>query len=119
VPFLTKYSYMRVKQIYGDFSRTGAYIYFDEVGGSGYIHTLESVARNSNKEYILNALKNGIDLVDIDFTRPFVGFFFIREDHPAFNIDVLGDIRYFDNSVLADRIERPLAKSVMLSIKQD
>ena len=110
---------MRVKQIYGDFSRTGAYIYFDEQGGSGYVHKPENVAGHEDKKYILNALKNGIDLVDIDFTRPFEGSFFIREDHPAFNIDVLGEVKYYGSSALADRIEKPLAKSVMLSIKQD
>jgi hypothetical protein len=110
---------MRVKQIYGDFSRTGAYIYFDEQGGSGYVHTLEKTSSRPHKKYILSALKNGINLVDIDFTRPLSGFFFIREDHPAFNIDVLGEVKYYGSSALAGRIEKPLAKSVMLSIKQD
>jgi hypothetical protein len=109
---------MRAKLIFGDFSQVGAFIYFTEGGGSGRVFSSKKAARNRNKR-ALNALQNGIDLGKIDFTRPFVGSFYIREDHPAFNIDVLGDIKYFSNSALADRIEMPLAKSVMLSIKQD
>jgi len=110
---------MRVKQILYHVSQVGAFIYFTEGGGSGRVFSSKKAARNRNKR-ALNALQNGIDLGKIDFTRPFfVGSFYIREDHPAFNIDVLGDIKYFSNSALADRIEMPLAKSVMISIKNN
>jgi hypothetical protein len=98
---------MRVKIISGKFNKLGAFIMdIDYDGCSGDVFY-------SFFPYpqFLNAYHQGIDLDDITFGRTSEkGEFAIREDHPAFNIDVLADVR---------PLSHELARSVMISIKKD
>jgi hypothetical protein len=118
---------MRVKAITGEFSKYNAYIYPTEGDDiSGVVYSGQEVLSNQDNPQQRRAFERGTSLAIMDdINSPSYDeddyfleeLLYVREDHPVFNIDLIGDWIYEKNAF--EPMDDNLARSVMISIKKN
>lgn len=117
---------MRVKAITGEFSKYSAYIYPTEGDDiSGVVYSGQEVLSNQDNPQQRRAFARGASLAvmddinrnDFDDDDLLQELLYVRENHPVFNIDLIGDMIYIKKAF--EPMDDDLARSVMISIKKN
>ena len=111
----------------GEFSKDAAIIYdTDNEGSTSAVYSSEEVIGSKDNPHQRRALERGASLAimdDLDSPDPdfdeddtLIELLYVREDHPVFNADLIGDWIYETNGEPMDYI---LAMSVMKGIRKN